>query len=488
MAMPTNRITLVLSVFAGAVIAFFIYKAFTKPQGVASGKDMKAVPQAAAENSKASGKKLGMFERAPVADADKPNEVLSTLVARQNETDRKMAEVLAQNQSILREREKLGAGLSEEAIAARVDKRLAGVPNGQAAGKVALPGFAPSSELGQALASGADQVGRSIDTLGTVVGSARSQNGQKIDPLQSPPAEQAAGYSVVYPMGYAPDKNTGGVQVAKAALANFAPDAAKASPAAKESVPYFTIPENGTLTRVTAMTSLVGRIPIDGRVQDPMKFKAIVGRENLAANGFEVPDDVSGIVVSGVAIGDMALSCSEGYIHSLTFVFDDGSIRTVSNHGAGANANTSASPRERALGYISDLYGNPCVAGEFVTNAPRHLADIVLTRGASIGAKAYAAAQTSTTDSSLRGNSTSSVTGNRGAFVLGQMASGGVDEVTNWLTHRLKNSFDAVVTPAGQKIVLHIEKEIQIDKPHNARRLDHSALAKHTQGERHGLD
>ena len=47
--------------------------------------------------------------------------------------------------------------------------------------------------------------------------------------------------------------------------------------------------ENATLAGATAMTALIGRVPIDGRVTDPMQFKAVIGRDNLAANGFELP-------------------------------------------------------------------------------------------------------------------------------------------------------------------------------------------------------
>jgi hypothetical protein len=45
--------------------------------------------------------------------------------------------------------------------------------------------------------------------------------------------------------------------------------------------------------------------------------------------------DIAGIVVSGTAIGDMTLNCSEGLIHSLTFVFNDGTIQTVSRRRDG---------------------------------------------------------------------------------------------------------------------------------------------------------
>lgn len=327
-------------------------------------------------------------------------------------------------------------------------------------------------------------------------------------------------YRVIAPVGYAEakDKRGGGagethlVRTAIGALPSASTHTAAtaseagagvmapgSAPAAAPDTPFFTIPENATLTRVTVMTAIVGRVPVDGRVTDPMPFKAIIGRENLAANGWDVPDDVSGIVVSGVAIGDMALSCSEGRIHSLTFVFDDGALRTVSTRrrggatggtATGGTAGQAGAGSPPALGYITDLWGNPCISGRFVTNAPAYLTDVVGLRSLGVASRAYAAAQTTTTDSAQTGTTSSAVTGSRGAYVLGQAASGATDEVTNWVLGRLKNSFDAVVTRAGEKVVLNIEQDIAIDRPAKPRRLDHQQAARASvqQGDRHGLD
>lgn len=265
--------------------------------------------------------------------------------------------------------------------------------------------------------------------------------------------------------------------------------------------PYFTIPENATLTGGTAMTAIVGRVPVDGRVQDPMQFKLLIGRDNLAANGQQVPADVAGIVVSGTAIGDMTLLCNEGLIQSLTFVFNDGTIQTVSRRRDGAapvmsgGASSGATAQggiasSSKLGYISDEHGNPCITGRFVTNAPSYLTNMVGLKTLSLAASAMAQAQTSTvaTGSGIA----SGVTGNKSSFVLGQAAGGAVDEVNTWVMRRLNNSFDAVVTAAGARVVVHIDQEIKLDKDPAARKLDYGHLnagtsAEH-QGNRHGLD
>ena len=156
--------------------------------------------------------------------------------------------------------------------------------------------------------------------------------------------------------------------------------------AVKKDTPYFTIPENATLMGATAMTAIVGRIPVDGRVQDPMQFKLLLGPNNLAANGHFLPRDLSGIVVSGIAIGDMNLSCSEGIVQSMTFVFSDGAVRTVSMRSNGTmpglggqgQGQQAGLVQTAKLGYLSDRYGNPCIAGEFKTHALEYLSAVVV--------------------------------------------------------------------------------------------------------------
>ena len=98
--------------------------------------------------------------------------------------------------------------------------------------------------------------------------------------------------------------------------------------------PVYTVPRNATLIGSTAMTALVGRVPVQGQVRDPMPFKVITGVDNLAANGLTVPG-VQGMVWSGTAIGDWTLSCVTGRLDSVTFVFEDGTIRTISGDDRG---------------------------------------------------------------------------------------------------------------------------------------------------------
>ena len=51
--------------------------------------------------------------------------------------------------------------------------------------------------------------------------------------------------------------------------------------ALNSATPVYTIPRNATLIGSVAMTALVGRVPVQGQVRDPMPFKVIVGKDNL---------------------------------------------------------------------------------------------------------------------------------------------------------------------------------------------------------------
>ncbi|MCP5024175.1 MAG: TIGR03752 family integrating conjugative element protein [bacterium] len=231
--------------------------------------------------------------------------------------------------------------------------------------------------------------------------------------------------------------------------------------------PVYTVPRNATLIGSTAMTALVGRVPVQGQVRDPMPFKIITGADNLAANGLTVPG-VQGMVWSGTAIGDWTLSCVTGRLDSVTFVFDDGTIRTISGDDQGNQGGGAQKP----LGWISDEQGIPCITGERKTNAPAFLTQRIGVMAIQAAADAAASAETTSVVSDA-GSVTRSVTGDTGTFVLGKTISGGSEEVTKWLQERQSQSFDAVFVPAGTRIAIHVDRELPIDLDTTGRKLNH---------------
>ena len=238
-----------------------------------------------------------------------------------------------------------------------------------------------------------------------------------------------------------------------------------------KSRPAYTVPRNATLIGSTAMTALVGRIPIQGQVRDPMPFKVITGSENLAANGLTVPG-VQGMVWSGTAVGDWTLSCVTGRLESVTFVFDDGTIRTISSDDRSAQASGQGG-RDEPLGWISDAQGIPCISGDRKTNAASFLTQRIGVQAIQAAADAAAAAETTSVVSNL-GSVTDSVTGDIGTYVLGKTVAGGSEEVAKWLLERQSQSFDAVFVPAGTAIAIHVDRELAIDLDPQGRKLNHA--------------
>ncbi len=541
-AVTQNKITPVLVIATLAIVGYIVYgRATTGTQKpVRAGAPLAAVPSPNGPDGPArTGGLLGLgaLSASPPerrADADNPGETLKTLTASNNDLRAQVQKVLDANQDLQRENANLRAdqagviARTKEQVLTELRAQSAVMPSGTGAIVAASPS-APSS---------APQIAsRSPTGLGEIVDSATEGAGHLIGGLGAPAAAQPLGshsdipsglgydsegtnaqstvaaksYVRVLPAGYRESTGAGsqkglvrpnGTPVVQGSAPSGPEPGAAAVPGNESkgkksehtSKPYFTIPENATLTRGTLMTALVGRVPIDGRVQDPMPFKLIVGRENLAANGQYVPDDISGAIVSGIAIGDMALSCSEGLVQSVTFVFDDGTIQTVSlkkngatggmgggtaTIGAGSQSTIAQSTK---LAWLSDEFGNPCISGKFVTNAPAYLTDVVGLKTLSTAAQASSLTQTTTSASPL--GATNSVTGNKGSFVLGQAASAGVDEISSWIMRRLNNSFDAVVTPAGERVVLHVEQDIAIDKSSDARRLDYARAQREPRGGR----
>lgn len=227
--------------------------------------------------------------------------------------------------------------------------------------------------------------------------------------------------------------------------------------------PHLTIPATTTLLNATALTALVGRIPVRGQLQDPWRFKVILSADNLASNGHRIPL-LAGMLVAGTARGDLSLSCVSGNIDTATFIFSDGTIQTTRKE---ANPESSFT----GLGWISDEFGNPCIAGELKSNALQYLTQATLINTTRAVAEGISNAQTETTNSPGNGQSTTSVVGDIDKFVAGYATKESLSTVAQWLNDRQLNSFDAIYVPAGQSLAIHIEESIPIDHDSASRKV-----------------
>ncbi|MBF5004177.1 TIGR03752 family integrating conjugative element protein [Diaphorobacter caeni] len=249
----------------------------------------------------------------------------------------------------------------------------------------------------------------------------------------------------------------------------------------KSAKAVYTVPTNSTLMGSVAMTALIGRVPIDGTVNDPYPFKVLVGPDNLTANGIDIPD-VAGAVFSGTASGDWTLSCVRGQVRSITFVFHDGTIRTIPEDSEGNQQNSQQqNSHSGGLGWISDPYGIPCVSGERRSNAQQYLGSQALITAAGAGVASLIESDSGRM-SYVGSDGTIGTVGISGQEAVGQILAGGVRDMSNWVNKLYGQAFAAVYVQPGAKIAVHLEKPLAIDFDPEGRKVDHRA------GESHALE
>ena len=249
--------------------------------------------------------------------------------------------------------------------------------------------------------------------------------------------------------------------------------------------PVYTVPTNSTLMGSVAMTALIGRVPIDGTVNDPYPFKVLVGPDNLTANGIDIPD-VAGAVFSGSASGDWTLSCVRGQVRSITFVFHDGTIRTIpEDRGANQQGQQQSSQQQNlqsgGLGWISDPYGIPCVSGERRSNAQQYLGSQALITAAGAGVASMIKSGSGQMSYVGADGSIGSV-GISGNEAVGRVLAGGVRDMAEWVNKLYGQAFAAVYVQPGAKVAVHLDKPLAIDFDSEGRKVDHRA------GESHALE
>lgn len=236
----------------------------------------------------------------------------------------------------------------------------------------------------------------------------------------------------------------------------------------------YTLPTNATLIGSIAMTALIGRVPVDGTVNDPYPFKILIGPDNLTANGIDLPD-VAGAVISGTASGDWTLSCVRGQVRSVTFVFQDGTIRTLpEDHGRNTTSQRAENngTTQNGLGWISDPYGIPCVNGERRSNAQQYLGSQALITAA--GAGVASLLDTSSGQFSyVNSNGAIGTVGIGANEAMGRILAGGVQDMSQWVNKLYGQAFAAVYVKPGAKVAVHLEEPLTIDYAPAGRRVDH---------------
>lgn len=261
-------------------------------------------------------------------------------------------------------------------------------------------------------------------------------------------------------------------------------------PKEKQSIPYYTIPAGSDLGNTTLLSALIGEVPIEGKLMQPLfPFSALISRGDLmASNGVPLPPDISGMKVNGYAIGVGSfldnISCARAYVTSILFTFQDGHFVVV---GKEQMTNSVELVNNESLGYLTTEYGNPCIHGTYYTNAPRVLAAMVAASG--ISGAGNALSQWQMTYFAGPNGGAAAPTGSMGEYAAGGALSEGSAKGADWLEKRIQGSFDMVFVPASvpyrigavtgyrpNRMSLHMTQTIKIDKQPQGRVLDYGHL------------
>lgn len=239
-------------------------------------------------------------------------------------------------------------------------------------------------------------------------------------------------------------------------------------------VPYYTLPDLSVLANSTALSSLIGRVYLDDRVINPYPFKVVIGQDNLTANFKDLPEEINGLIVGGYTEGDWPLSCVRGTITAATFVFDDGTVKSAYPGDPGSRPEDSGFQSE-GIGYISDPFGNPCILGEQVTDAPKFLVQ----RALLAGAEGYAEALRQQQIDTVRfvgpdGTATQEIfNGDAADFARANVYVSAIQETTDWIRERQRQSFDVIYVPPAQRVVVNLEQELRIDLDTSGRQINY---------------
>ncbi len=187
---------------------------------------------------------------------------------------------------------------------------------------------------------------------------------------------------------------------------------------------------------------------------------------------------MAGAVFSGTASGDWTLSCVRGQVRSITFVFNDGTIRTIPEDREGNQQNNQ---QRDGLGWISDPHGIPCVSGERRSNAQQYLGSQALITAAGAGVASLIESDSGRMSVCRLGR----LHRHRGHQRPGggrPILAGGVRDMSAWVNKLYGQAFAAVYVQPGAKVAVHLEKPLAIDFDPEGRKVDHRT------GESHALE
>lgn len=213
--------------------------------------------------------------------------------------------------------------------------------------------------------------------------------------------------------------------------------------------PVATIPENSPLLHSVTLSTLIGRVPKRGNVFEPFNFFVQTGSDNWTSQDHQIPF-LERAIWRGVATGDKDLQCIRGSLTSVTFVFSDETIQTVSG------------TKDKPLAELITTTGSNCIPGEYVSNTRKYLAAYGMS-GALTGLGEGIAGNETITSLTDGGRIISAVNGRTGNFLAGRALSASASKAAEIIDEEYESSFASVVLQAGVDVNMIALKQIDID-------------------------
>ncbi|WP_203368706.1 hypothetical protein [Cysteiniphilum marinum] len=238
-------------------------------------------------------------------------------------------------------------------------------------------------------------------------------------------------------------------------------------------IPAYTIANPSVLSNVIPLTPIVGRVPKGDNqlVWSPFQMLFMVEDPNFTSNEHQLDDALPKMLGTATCVGDLLAAASACYVNTLTYIFPDGTISTVT-------ADTNNGSGFKGLGYLTDAWGNPQIHGERKTAMGLRLAMSGVTAGVSAYGSGLAQSATQQNETSV-GSIVQQIT-DANQYAMGQAINSTAQGVNDEWKDISKNLFDFVYTSNWdadtqrlKRFNVVITKELGFDYNENGRKLRH---------------
>ncbi|RMW25668.1 hypothetical protein ALO95_200200 [Pseudomonas syringae pv. antirrhini] len=153
---------------------------------------------------------------------------------------------------------------------------------------------------------------------------------------------------------------------------------------------------------------------------------------------------------------------------------------------SGSNNQTQTQTSENqqvqgGMGWISDPYGIPCIAGDRRSNAKEYIGSQTLITAAGAGVATLLNNSDDSSSSSVisSGGSTLGTQTTSGNQAVSQILNSGVNNVSDWMNKLYGQAFAAVYVKPGARVAIHIDQQLAIDYEIKGRKVKYSSGVPH---------